>query len=76
MKHYLGIDIGGTKCAVVRGNQNGDILSKRRFPTTDCKTTLDTILAAARDLIDESRAASPPRTVKPRWTPSSPPPAT
>lgn len=60
MKHYLGIDIGGTKCAVVRGNQNGDVLSKRRFPTTDCKTTLDAILAAARDLIDEARAAGEP----------------
>lgn len=31
--YYIGIDIGGTKCAVVRGNANGQILHKERFPT-------------------------------------------
>jgi len=30
---YIGLDIGGTKCAVVWGNSNGDILDKIRFDT-------------------------------------------
>ena len=33
MKHYIGIDIGGTKCAVVRGDENGTVTAKVRFPT-------------------------------------------
>lgn len=30
---YLGIDIGGTKCAVVVGNRDGEILDKKAFPS-------------------------------------------
>ena len=36
MERYLGIDIGGTKTAVVLGSVEGDRISineKRRFPT-------------------------------------------
>src|SRR5690554_421163 len=32
-KYYLGIDIGGTKCAVVLGDQNFNILKKFQFDT-------------------------------------------
>ncbi|OFY40981.1 MAG: sugar kinase [Bacteroidetes bacterium RBG_13_44_24] len=32
-KYYLGIDIGGTKCAVIAGTENMDILEKVVFPT-------------------------------------------
>ncbi len=31
MKHYIGVDIGGTKIAVVKGNERGEILEKIRF---------------------------------------------
>ncbi len=40
MKHYIGIDIGGTKCAVVLGDAQGCVLQKIKFPTTDRKETL------------------------------------
>jgi glucokinase len=32
-KYYLGIDIGGTKCAVIAGTENMEILKKINFPT-------------------------------------------
>jgi glucokinase len=32
-KYYLGIDIGGTKCAVIAGTEDMKILEKRSFPT-------------------------------------------
>ncbi len=47
---YLGIDIGGTKCAVVRGCGTA-IEDKRRFETTDRDTTLQRLLAAAGELM-------------------------
>ena len=40
---YIGIDIGGTKCAVVYANDNGEIVNKVKFPTLDCSSTLDRI---------------------------------
>lgn len=40
MKEYIGIDIGGTKCAVVRGDETGAILEKRRFDTSGRDETL------------------------------------
>lgn len=45
MKKYIGIDIGGTKCAVVLGDREGNILEKVRFETTDVQTTLERILS-------------------------------
>lgn len=50
MKEYLGIDIGGTKCAVVRGDEKGNVLDKRHFPTQDCDTALKQIISSARAL--------------------------
>lgn len=32
-KYYLGIDVGGTKCAVTAGSSSMEILEKRTFPT-------------------------------------------
>jgi glucokinase len=46
----MGIDIGGTKCAVVVGDAAGRVLKKERFATTDCKETLENIFAAAERL--------------------------
>lgn len=44
MKRYIGIDIGGTKCAVVLGDENGSILEKVRFDTVGVNETLARIL--------------------------------
>lgn len=35
MKEWIGIDIGGTKLAVVRGNENGEILEKEKALTKE-----------------------------------------
>ena len=43
---YIGIDIGGTKCAVVYGDEKGNIVSKERFDTTNVNETLDNIFSA------------------------------
>ena len=44
-----GIDIGGTKCAVVIGDAEG-VQKKIRFETTTCAETLDRIFAAVEGL--------------------------
>jgi predicted NBD/HSP70 family sugar kinase len=31
MKFYIGVDIGGTKIAIVKGNEHGEVLKKVRF---------------------------------------------
>lgn len=51
MSHYLGIDIGGTKCAVILGDEQGQVLEKRRFPTTTVTETLEKIMTTADELI-------------------------
>lgn len=52
----LGIDIGGTKCAVVRGNEKGDVLEKISFTTTNVDETLGNIFEAAKKLKQNSVA--------------------
>lgn len=37
MKEWIGIDIGGTKIAVVRSDSKGNILEKKKMITSDCK---------------------------------------
>ncbi len=56
MTYYIGIDIGGTKCAVVRGDENGTVTAKVRFPTTTPAETLKTIYETALRLIAEGNA--------------------
>lgn len=46
---FTGIDIGGTKCAVVTGDENG-IKNKIKFATTTVDETLDNIFAAVEKL--------------------------
>ena len=52
---YIGIDIGGTKCAVTRaevdGNGKINILSKVRFNTEDAKTTLSRIFKEVGEMM-------------------------
>lgn len=52
MKQYIGIDIGGTKCAVVRGDEKGAILEKLRFSTQDKDQTLNQIFNGVEKLWD------------------------
>lgn len=37
---YTGIDIGGTKTAIITADNDGNLLSRTAFPTTDCPGTL------------------------------------
>lgn len=56
-KKYLGIDIGGTKCAVIRGDGNANIEEKIKFDTTDVNTTVAKIVSAAMTLKTEDVVA-------------------
>lgn len=49
---YIGIDIGGTKCAVVRG-VGADIEKKVRFDTSDLDTALSRILGETEKLMSD-----------------------
>ncbi|MBR4960682.1 MAG: ROK family protein [Clostridia bacterium] len=51
---YLGIDIGGTKCALVLGKKDGTIVRKVKFETKDAGTTLNQILENAVGLCQAS----------------------
>lgn len=51
MKEYIGIDIGGTKIALVKGNEAGQISQKIRFDNNGSpKQMIDAILTAAKSL--------------------------
>lgn len=41
--YYLGVDIGGTKCAVIAGTENMKILARKSFPTQTNKGPWHTI---------------------------------
>ncbi len=57
MNEYIGIDIGGTKTAIVRGDENGTILEKKRFATTTKEETLEMIFQSVADLkTDQTKA--------------------
>ena len=57
MNTYIGIDIGGTKCAVIRGNDSGQITAKIRFDTTTPAETQNRIYTATEQLIREGISA-------------------
>ena len=51
MKEYIGIDIGGTKIAVVKGDEAGNITKKIRFENRgDKDASLAEILRAVRKM--------------------------
>lgn len=50
---YIGVDIGGTKTAVVLGNETGQICSKVRFDTEGKAETLQAILDSIRKLVND-----------------------
>ncbi len=47
---YLGIDIGGTKCALVLGDENADIIKKERFDTLSKDETIEKIIEIAHTM--------------------------
>lgn len=58
MKKYLGIDIGGTKCAVSVGDENYNVLEKIRFQTAEREETIKNILSAAGALCEKHDVSS------------------
>ncbi|MBQ7957907.1 MAG: ROK family protein [Clostridia bacterium] len=49
---YLGIDIGGTKCAIVLGDENANIIRKERFDTLDKDNTIKKLIEIAHTMGD------------------------
>ena len=47
---YIGIDIGGTKCSVTKGDVSGNILNKIKFQTTDKDDTLRNIFESVEKM--------------------------
>lgn len=58
MKYYLGFDIGGTKCAAVVGDENGNIIAKTKIPTTSVSETLSELFDIAKVYVDEYQPVS------------------
>ncbi len=52
---FLGIDIGGTKCAVLKG-VGKNVVYREAFATMDCKSTLDKIFSMIEKLDDDYEA--------------------
>jgi glucokinase len=53
---YLGIDIGGTKCAVIAGTEEMEILKKSGFPTETHKGpdhAINNLLKSASEIVDD-----------------------
>ncbi|MBQ2278760.1 MAG: ROK family protein, partial [Clostridia bacterium] len=58
MMYYMGFDIGGTKCAVVIGDEAGNILAKTKIATTKVNETLEQIFAIAENYAAEYHPVS------------------
>lgn len=51
MKHYIGVDIGGTKIAIVKGNEHGEVLKKVRFLNDrGMRTAVDEIIRHVKEM--------------------------
>ncbi len=49
---YIGVDIGGTKCAVVKSDNDGNIIEKVRFETKTCQDTIDEFIKIIKNMGD------------------------
>jgi glucokinase len=49
-RHYLGIDIGGTKCAVLVGTDEGEVLAREEVATASFEPTCEWILTQIEQL--------------------------
>lgn len=58
LKYYLGFDIGGTKCAVVIGDESGNVVAKTKIPTTTVYETLVSIFDIAEGYVNEYHPVS------------------
>lgn len=58
MKYLLGIDIGGTKCAVILADENLKIIDRIQIPTVDRQTTITQLFASADSLINQHNIAN------------------
>ncbi len=47
---YTGIDIGGTKCAVITADEKGNIINKIKFATTTVDETINNIISGIKEL--------------------------
>ena len=52
MNEYIGIDIGGTKISVIRGDAAGNILEKKKFATKTKDETLKEIFEGVSELMN------------------------
>lgn len=52
----IGIDIGGTKCAVISGDENGNIVKRVSFPTENKNISVNKILSEVEKLEAEYRS--------------------
>lgn len=52
MALYLGVNIGGTTCSVLRGNEKGEIVARKSFPNPgEVNACLAALTAAAKELM-------------------------
>lgn len=61
MKNILGVDIGGTKCAVTYGKCTGsdiEIVDKISFATVSCEETVELIKSGIRQIMDRNALTS------------------
>ena len=47
---YTGVDIGGTKCAVITADEKGNIINKIKFATTTVDETIENIISGIHEL--------------------------
>jgi glucokinase len=55
--NLLGVDVGGTKCAVIYGRRDGskiEIVDKVKFPTTNVDETLENILKSLEEVMSRN----------------------
>lgn len=60
-KNLLGVDLGGTKCAVIFGCQQGDklaIIDKICFPTSSCEGTQEEIIDSLKAIMNKHALSS------------------
>lgn len=60
-ENMLGIDIGGTKCAIIYGvkeNDNLQIIDKKKFSTTTVNETIETILTETVEMMRQHHLTS------------------
>ena len=53
---YLGIDIGGTKCAVSLGSAKGNVIDKKSFPTEGPDASVKKLIELSSELINQHNA--------------------